>query len=151
MLSLCFNFQQKHKLPAVKTPTFFDVSHHEGDCNCSATSSLSSLLNERFCRICHEPDKNNDLLSHCQCKGSVGLAHTSCLIYWIKKSGSVTCELCKHKYVTVTQINKRFWQVCSRYLAVLPQQNTLIYTTVSVISLQINFHHVTYSLEKNHD
>jgi hypothetical protein len=95
-------------MPVMNTSKYLDV-RSGGDC--STSSSIVSLSNEHLCRICRETDKNGDLFSHCHCKGSVGLAHTSCLLHWIKKSGSVTCELCKQKYVTIAHVNKRFWQV----------------------------------------
>jgi hypothetical protein len=94
----------------ISPPDYSDDICYDRDC--SAASSMFSLANERLCRICRETEEKDDLYSHCQCRGSVGLTHTSCLLYWIKKSGSVTCELCKQKYVTISHMNKRFWQVC---------------------------------------
>ncbi|XP_028408789.1 E3 ubiquitin-protein ligase MARCH9-like [Dendronephthya gigantea] len=76
----------------------------------SASSSVLSLPNEILCRICHGHEKTEELFSYCNCKGSVGLSHKSCLLHWIKMSGSVTCELCKQRYVTIGRVNRRFWQ-----------------------------------------
>ncbi|XP_046862713.1 E3 ubiquitin-protein ligase MARCHF4-like isoform X2 [Xenia sp. Carnegie-2017] len=81
--------------------------------NCDSikySSALSICDSELLCRICRDNDNNQDLLSHCQCKGSIGFVHTSCLLTWIKKSGLDTCELCHEKYVTISRMNKRFWQ-----------------------------------------
>ena len=98
--------QEKH-MAVISTSNCSDICY-SGDY--SAASSIVSLSNERLCRICRESEGEDDLFSHCQCRGSVGLTHTSCLVYWIKKSGSVSCELCKQKYVTIGHTNKKFWQ-----------------------------------------
>ena len=104
---------------AVISTSNYSDTYYASDC--SAASSMVSLSNERLCRICRESEGQDGLFSHCQCRGSVGLTHTSCLLYWIKKSGSVTCELCKQKYVTIGHINKRFWQVGLNFTALAEQ------------------------------
>ena len=64
-----------------------------------------------FCRICHEGDFMESLLSPCSCSGSVsqlmicqdkvsfphqvGVVHRSCLEKWLSSSQYDTCELCR--------------------------------------------------------
>ena len=75
-------------------------------------SLISELSDDnRCCRICHGSAGEEKLFSYCQCKGSVGLAHSSCLLLWIKTSSSVTCEICKENYNIITRRNKIIWKV----------------------------------------
>ena len=60
--------------------------------NRSKTSGTSNF----FCRICH--DEGEDLLSPCNCTGTVGLVHLSCLEKWLSTIGSQSCELCKYEF-----------------------------------------------------
>jgi len=55
-----------------------------------------------FCRICHEGDFMESLLSPCSCSGSVGVVHRSCLEKWLSSSQYDTCELCRQP-LTVTR------------------------------------------------
>lgn len=50
------------------------------------------------CRICYGGKSSGDLLAPCRCKGSVALAHLSCLERWLKESASSRCELCQHHF-----------------------------------------------------
>ncbi|KAL1140163.1 hypothetical protein AAG570_000095, partial [Ranatra chinensis] len=53
-----------------------------------------------ICRICHDSDKDEGLLSPCKCKGSMSLVHRSCLERWLAEADSTVCELCGHVYNT---------------------------------------------------
>lgn len=48
------------------------------------------------CRICLE--ESGTFISPCNCKGTTGKVHTSCLQTWILESRSDRCEICKHEY-----------------------------------------------------
>jgi len=48
-----------------------------------------------FCRICHDGETGEVLISPCDCSGSVGLVHQSCLEKWLSSAQFDTCELCK--------------------------------------------------------
>jgi len=61
----------------------------------SACSRNSSGI---FCRICHEGDGMENLVSPCQCSGSMALVHKSCIEKWLSTANNDTCELCRHKY-----------------------------------------------------
>ena len=79
-----------------------------------------------FCRICHEGDVAESLLSPCSCSGSVGfvcfmfmlnlivqvgLVHRSCLEKWLSSSQYDTCELCR--YIEAKKV--QFLLVVSKY------------------------------------
>jgi len=59
---------------------------------------------EAFCRICYSDENSRELelISPCDCKGSIQHIHRSCLLKWVssglalKKAGtSIECEICK--------------------------------------------------------
>ncbi|XP_015114833.1 E3 ubiquitin-protein ligase MARCH2 [Diachasma alloeum] len=50
------------------------------------------------CRICHEDGNTEELIDPCECSGTVGLIHTSCLEKWLTTSNSTQCEICKYAF-----------------------------------------------------
>ena len=62
--------------------------------------SLScSPFNDRpMCRICHEGSSQEDLLSPCECTGTLGTIHRSCLEHWLSSSNTSYCELCHFRF-----------------------------------------------------
>ncbi|XP_072134431.1 E3 ubiquitin-protein ligase MARCHF3 [Mobula birostris] len=60
------------------------------------TSSISSDI--PICRICHEPSDKESLLSPCECSGTLGTVHRSCLEQWLAASCSSHCELCHFEF-----------------------------------------------------
>ncbi|XP_040895731.1 E3 ubiquitin-protein ligase MARCHF3 [Toxotes jaculatrix] len=64
---------------------------------CAAvTDSVST--EEPFCRICHEDRASGELLSPCECSGSLAMVHRACLEHWLATSNSSHCELCHHQF-----------------------------------------------------
>lgn len=55
----------------------------------------SSCSSASTCRICHEGDCLEGLISPCECTGTVGLVHIRCLETWLSTSNSEQCEICK--------------------------------------------------------
>ncbi|KAM9366652.1 E3 ubiquitin-protein ligase MARCHF3 [Symphorus nematophorus] len=53
---------------------------------------------EPFCRICHEGRGSGELLSPCECSGSLAMVHRACLEHWLTASNSSHCELCHHQF-----------------------------------------------------
>ena len=47
------------------------------------------------CRICYEPD---NLITVCNCDGSVKWVHLDCAQKWIDTSLRLTCEICNHPF-----------------------------------------------------
>ncbi|XP_026284941.1 E3 ubiquitin-protein ligase MARCHF8-like isoform X2 [Frankliniella occidentalis] len=62
-----------------------------------------------ICRICHDGDKEETLLSPCNCSGSMQLVHKSCLEKWLSASNSEHCELCM-KELPVRKEARPVWQ-----------------------------------------
>lgn len=50
------------------------------------------------CRICHTNTVNENLISPCNCKGSLAYVHLSCLERWLNQSSRSYCELCLYQY-----------------------------------------------------
>ncbi|XP_042637065.1 E3 ubiquitin-protein ligase MARCHF3 [Orycteropus afer afer] len=56
-------------------------------------------FNDRpMCRICHEGSSQEDLLSPCECTGTLGTIHRSCLEHWLSSSNTSYCELCHFRF-----------------------------------------------------
>lgn len=51
-----------------------------------------------MCRICHEGGLQEELLSPCECLGSLATIHRSCLEHWLSASGTSFCELCLYQF-----------------------------------------------------
>ncbi|XP_006213947.1 E3 ubiquitin-protein ligase MARCHF3 [Vicugna pacos] len=63
------------------------------------TLATQSPFNDRpMCRICHEGSSQEDLLSPCECTGTLGTIHRSCLEHWLSSSNTSYCELCHFKF-----------------------------------------------------
>lgn len=61
-------------------------------------SCSSVCLEELFCRICHEDQSCGELLSPCECSGSLATVHRTCLEQWLTTSNMGHCELCRHQF-----------------------------------------------------
>ncbi|XP_053177962.1 E3 ubiquitin-protein ligase MARCHF3 [Scomber japonicus] len=80
------------------------------DC-ATVTDSLCS--EEPFCRICHEGSGSGELLSPCECSGTLAMVHQACLEHWLTASNSSHCELCHHHF-TLERLPKPFSEwLCS--------------------------------------
>lgn len=65
----------------------------------SCPSFSCSPFNDRpMCRICHEGSSQEDLLSPCECTGTLGTIHRSCLEHWLSSSNTSYCELCHFRF-----------------------------------------------------
>ncbi|XP_053148209.1 E3 ubiquitin-protein ligase MARCHF3 isoform X1 [Hemicordylus capensis] len=63
------------------------------------TLATQSPFNDRpMCRICHEGSSQEDLLSPCECTGTLGTIHRSCLEHWLSSSNTTYCELCHFRF-----------------------------------------------------
>ncbi|XP_018586661.1 uncharacterized protein LOC108921615 isoform X1 [Scleropages formosus] len=51
-----------------------------------------------ICRICHEGGNGEGLLSPCDCTGTLGTVHRSCLEKWLSSSNTSYCELCHTEF-----------------------------------------------------
>ncbi|DBA13518.1 TPA: hypothetical protein GDO54_018420 [Pyxicephalus adspersus] len=65
----------------------------------SVPSTEDNTFNDRpMCRICHEGSNQEDLLSPCECTGTLGTIHRSCLEHWLSSSNTSYCELCHFRF-----------------------------------------------------
>ncbi|XP_074157449.1 E3 ubiquitin-protein ligase MARCHF2 isoform X2 [Sminthopsis crassicaudata] len=67
-----------------------------------------------ICRICHEGSSGEVLLSPCDCTGTLGTVHKSCLEKWLSSSNTSYCELCHTEFV-VERRPRPFTEVSFRY------------------------------------
>uniref|UniRef100_UPI0037E75DA2 E3 ubiquitin-protein ligase MARCHF3 n=1 Tax=Semicossyphus pulcher TaxID=241346 RepID=UPI0037E75DA2 len=76
---------------------FNKVTHYHTDMPSEERAALSDS-EESFCRICHEGGASGQLLSPCECSGSLAMVHQACLEHWLTASNSSHCELCHHQF-----------------------------------------------------
>ena len=57
-----------------------------------------SLSEEKICRYCFEDESFAELVSPCNCKGSVAFVHKRCALKWMVASGLRVCELCNAEF-----------------------------------------------------
>ncbi|KAJ4791828.1 RING/FYVE/PHD zinc finger superfamily protein [Rhynchospora pubera] len=51
------------------------------------------------CRICRNPGSSDDPLRYpCACRGSIRFVHEQCLLLWLNRRNSKSCEICKHTF-----------------------------------------------------
>ncbi|XP_070823107.1 E3 ubiquitin-protein ligase MARCHF3 [Chaetodon trifascialis] len=75
--------------------THYHTNMPTGEC----VAVTSSLYNEDpLCRICHDGRASGELLSPCECSGSLAMVHRACLEHWLTASNSSHCELCHHQF-----------------------------------------------------
>ncbi|KAL7294110.1 hypothetical protein TKK_0012141 [Trichogramma kaykai] len=73
------------------------------------------------CRICYEDGSSEELIEPCECSGSLGLIHASCLERWLSSWNSDRCEICQYNFA-VERRNKplpksfsQWWQTRGLY------------------------------------
>jgi len=64
-------------------------------------SPIASNSGEIFCRICHQTSRiglSSDLVSPCNCLGTMAYVHRQCLQRWASISANNTCDICGFVY-----------------------------------------------------
>ncbi|KPP77838.1 E3 ubiquitin-protein ligase MARCH3-like [Scleropages formosus] len=81
-------------------PCVMQVSAKDGQLLSTVVGSFAtqSLAERPMCRICHEGGAQEQLLSPCECTGTLGSVHRSCLERWLSASGTNFCELCHFQF-----------------------------------------------------
>ncbi|NWS70916.1 MARH3 ligase, partial [Crotophaga sulcirostris] len=78
------------------------VSARDGQLLSSVVRTLATqscpFSDRPMCRICHEGSSQEDLLSPCECTGTLGTIHRSCLEHWLSSSNTSYCELCHFRF-----------------------------------------------------
>ncbi|XP_072228369.1 E3 ubiquitin-protein ligase MARCHF3-like isoform X3 [Leuresthes tenuis] len=63
-----------------------------------ACSKQCVVPEDPMCRICHDIEGEEELLSPCECSGTLATIHRSCLEHWLSASGTSFCELCHYQF-----------------------------------------------------
>nr|XP_014103720.1 uncharacterized protein LOC106627917 isoform X2 [Bactrocera oleae] len=90
-------------------------SNMEGAPQTTPTGSVRSI-GSLVCRICHNAEDPERLVSPCLCKGSLTYVHIHCLERWISTSRSTVCELCQFQYNTVQTLSFYYRYTCFQSL-----------------------------------
>lgn len=91
--------------PKIIIPQTLEMhSNQEASANREMCSPSRLYLGESHlpvCRICYSA---NNLISPCNCKGTVGTVHLQCLERWLNESQSNYCDLCSYCFDTDTKL-----------------------------------------------
>ncbi|XP_069674147.1 E3 ubiquitin-protein ligase MARCHF2-like isoform X2 [Periplaneta americana] len=107
-----FHLQEKDAFEEVLSSPVI-VMVHPSECastsvSCKPTHSRLSSSGS-VCRICHEDDSSESLISPCECMGSLGLVHKSCLEKWLSASNTMECEICRYQF-NANRYPRPIWQ-----------------------------------------
>ncbi|ADM11732.1 uncharacterized protein Eint_061270 [Encephalitozoon intestinalis ATCC 50506] len=83
-----------------------EMSEEQDETNVSVTMPRETMEDSRFCKICYSLrnpiNMKDDLISPCNCKGSIGLVHGVCLKMWRYRGKRIKdirkCEQCSSFY-----------------------------------------------------
>ncbi|XP_039552657.1 E3 ubiquitin-protein ligase MARCHF2 isoform X5 [Passer montanus] len=75
------------------------VTAKDGRLLSTVIKALGTQSDGPICRICHEGGNGEGLLSPCDCTGTLGTVHKSCLEKWLSSSNTSYCELCHTEFV----------------------------------------------------
>ncbi|XP_065555727.1 E3 ubiquitin-protein ligase MARCHF2 isoform X3 [Lathamus discolor] len=75
------------------------VTAKDGRLLSTVIKALGAQSDGPICRICHEGGSGEGLLSPCDCTGTLGTVHKSCLEKWLSSSNTSYCELCHTEFV----------------------------------------------------
>uniref|UniRef100_A0A8C5WRK6 E3 ubiquitin-protein ligase MARCHF2 n=1 Tax=Laticauda laticaudata TaxID=8630 RepID=A0A8C5WRK6_LATLA len=75
------------------------VTAKDGRLLSTVIKALGTQSDGPICRICHEGGNGEGLLSPCDCTGTLGTVHKSCLEKWLSSSNTSYCELCHTEFM----------------------------------------------------
>ncbi|XP_075528685.1 uncharacterized protein LOC142560224 [Dermacentor variabilis] len=109
------------RLPLLSSPEAISDSEDHPGRNCVSSDKPTSYINVAassgpMCRICHEGDQEDPLVSPCNCSGTMGFVHVSCLEHWLNERNVDICELCGQRFPMAAQPGsmRRFFHYVSR-------------------------------------
>ncbi|KAG9350644.1 hypothetical protein JZ751_024533 [Albula glossodonta] len=88
------------------------VSAKGGRLLSTVIKALGTQSDGPICRICHEGGSGEGLLSPCDCTGTLGTVHKSCLEKWLSSSNTSYCELCHTEFNIERPYNERRTLFC---------------------------------------
>ncbi|KAF7664926.1 hypothetical protein LDENG_00162230 [Lucifuga dentata] len=74
------------------------VTARDGRLLSSVLKPVGTQSDGPICRICHEGGNGEVLLSPCECTGTLGTVHKTCLEKWLSSSNTSYCELCHTEF-----------------------------------------------------
>lgn len=102
-----------------------------------------SCMSSTICRICHMSEPRIELIKPCNCRGTLGYVHRSCLENWLSRSGLTQCELCLYVYKTKSTLrytmlqSLRLWFTHPNHRGLL-QADMLAMTLITLLTVCIN-------------
>jgi E3 ubiquitin-protein ligase DOA10 len=106
------------------------------------------MSDEKICRYCLDDSTDLPLIAPCDCKGSTGFVHETCVLKWMRVSDTQTCEVChapfacrlsRWQHVKATVKKLRFEVLCYFVLFVLFMAPICIFKSIAAALL---FHEV---------
>ncbi|KAL1432499.1 hypothetical protein MTO96_013254 [Rhipicephalus appendiculatus] len=112
-----------------------DVSFHAPSGICNGDGSGGAM-----CRICHEGDQDEPLVSPCSCSGTMGFVHVSCLEHWLNNQNVDFCEVCGQRFPMAAQPRRvlRFFHWVSQSDGPLQRallSDLLVLTTMIIVTI----------------
>lgn len=74
--------------------------------NNNKLATVSSVI----CRICHNNEQLDHLISPCHCKGTLAYVHRDCVERWLTRAGIMHCELCRYHFRTNSTLRYGFFE-----------------------------------------
>nr|XP_054919862.1 E3 ubiquitin-protein ligase MARCHF3-like [Dermacentor andersoni] len=109
------------RLSLLRSPAAISDSEDHPGRNFVSSDKPTSYINAAassgpMCRICHEGDQEDPLVSLCNCSGTMGFVHVSCLEHWLNERNVDICELCGQRFPMAAQpgSTRRFFHYVSR-------------------------------------
>ncbi|TSK53695.1 E3 ubiquitin-protein ligase MARCH2 [Bagarius yarrelli] len=102
-----------------RTQYVTQVTTKDGRLLSTVIKALGTQSDGPICRICHEGGNSEVLLSPCDCTGTLGTVHKSCLEKWLSSSNTSYCELC-HTEFTIERAgqgpSQSVYNCCKRWI-----------------------------------
>lgn len=90
----------------------------------SGSTILNGTNSSILCRICYGSEGKEQLLQPCNCSGTMGLMHRTCLERWLSQSNSTRCEICQYDFSSkIQKVPKSFSQWLFRPLSTKDNKN----------------------------
>lgn len=106
---------------SISTQTSLVFSPVSGQNSILSSTHIQSAI---LCRICYSGDGKEHLLQPCDCSGTMGLIHRTCLEKWLSQCNKNQCEICNFNY-DVNRKNRPYTQWLFRPITTKDSKNLL--------------------------
>ncbi|XP_059725630.1 E3 ubiquitin-protein ligase MARCHF2 isoform X4 [Haemorhous mexicanus] len=117
------------------------VTAKDGRLLSTVIKALGAQSDGPICRICHEGGNGEGLLSPCDCTGTLGTVHKSCLEKWLSSSNTSYCELCHTEFVVERRprpLTERGMDFLSHYCQLAKALGFQWFTTSGILGLSVS-------------